>query len=365
MHGFMGRTILAKESALNQSEKNSLKLNNFIFHIIIAKDNSPEYLDAVQLDSSQESFFRDRILDACEGTQYSFKDKENSNFFDNCSAIINGNDGDFVSESRKIASDFCKQHKGTMSDGVFIISKITISSSGKDINLIALLKVDHSKVYRYEQKKDKKGHIEAIITEITNSFVEHKSAVQKWAIIDPSEHFLWDILARERSSSSEIADYFEKFLEAQPRETPSKLTKKSVSTVYQWARNVDSSLMPEDTTPPDYRHRAIQYMHTHDEFDTESFVNSVVSDTNKERKEKARNLLREELTKVGISGQVFETKPGSVPFSKNKGTIKTAEDVTIQWPGKGNAIESGIEVKQLGKNDFVVTIKTTEVIYPE
>jgi hypothetical protein len=356
---------LAKESALSQEEKQSLKLNNFIFHIIIAKNDTPEYLDAVQLDASQETFFRDRILDTCEGTQYSFKDKENSNFVENCKNIVSGDEEGFIKESRKIASDFCKQHKGTMSDGVFIISKISIVSSGKTIPLVALLKVDHSKVYQYKQKKDEKGHIEAIITEIKNSFVEHKSAVQKWAIIDSSEHFLWDILARERSSSSEVADYFEKFLEASPRETPSKLTQKSVSTVFQWARNLDKDLIPEGATPPDYRHRAIQYMHTHDDFETESFVKAVVADQDKTRRAKARKLLEEELVKVGISGQTFETKPGSVPFSKNKGTIKTAENVTIQWPGKGDAQESGILVEELGKNDFVVTIKTTNVTYPD
>jgi hypothetical protein len=103
---------MAIESSLTKKDKELLKIENFIFHIIIAskqdtdvdiKANNTstietkttiskknlETIDEVRLTDSQRAFFRDRIIDASQGTQYIFKNTEKANNIKNyCNFII-------------------------------------------------------------------------------------------------------------------------------------------------------------------------------------------------------------------------------------------------------------------------------------
>jgi len=47
---------MAKESVLTLQEKESIKIEKFIFHIIIENEDEPQYLDEVVISDEQKEF---------------------------------------------------------------------------------------------------------------------------------------------------------------------------------------------------------------------------------------------------------------------------------------------------------------------
>ncbi len=117
--------------------------------------------------------------------------------------------------------------------------------------LLFLVKLDHKKVYEYKLKGNK-----ALLTEVQNTFVEDKSAIQKVALIDISEKVVWDVLVYDRSKPTSITDYFRNFLSVNERETELILTGKAISLVNRWAGQNRAALDPEQE-PSQYKNRAI------------------------------------------------------------------------------------------------------------
>jgi len=342
---------MPKESVLTAAEKKSITIDSFIFHIIIADEEEPQYLDEVVLSDKQKGFFRERFVDASSGTQYLFVDKDSSSLAGHCNNVVNNLNGGFTPASRKIAFDFLSYHKGNTSDGVFIISQVTIL---KNVKLIFLVKMDHPRVLTYNLDESRKR---AIIQEIANSFVEDKKAMQKVAIIDVSTHFAWDVLAYDRHHTN----YFRSFLAVVEREDASLLTRKTVSTVFQWAKTNREDL-PEEEEVSNYKSRAIAYMKNHDTFETSEFINMVVKDEVRERKMRMVSLLEDWLSEQGIAGQEFRPMPDSISSAENRNVRKTEEGVKIEWLGSASA--SGVDIPQSpNPNDdlYHITIKTRNI----
>lgn len=319
---------MALESVLSNEEKASLFIKDFIFHIIIEDENEPDYLDAIELNAAQKNFFRERIIEAASGTQYVFVNKETSQLYASANDIL-GDSENFLHQSKLIASHFHSHHTARTSDGVFIVALVSVKSHGTEVPLISLIKMDHKKVLKYNLQQTSEGR-RATIEEITNSFVEDKSAMQKVAIIDIGEHFSWDILARERGTKEGVADYFKNFLAVTEREHASRLTEKAVKAVRQWAASQTG--LPQDAAS--YKVRAIQYMNTHDSFETESFLDMVVYDNDEKRKKALMIALHDDLAKVGVAGQHFSPKPNILTtrtYTRNK--YETREGVKIEFDG--------------------------------
>lgn len=353
---------MALESTLTDDQKQSLSLDKFIFHIIIADEDTPKYLDFVELTADQKSFFRDRILDVASGTQYVFIDKENSGFVQNTSSILDDVDQNFLPYSKRLASDFCKLHHGSTSSGVFIVAKVTVKVATANVPLIALLKVDHSKVLQYNQTETAEG-TRAVMQEIKDSFVEHPQAIQKWAIVDLSSTFAWDVIARERRKSESVADYFESFLGVEPRETNAALTRKAVQKTLIWAKTIPTDDLPEGETPPNYKQRAIRYMELHDKFDTDQFIRVVIKDNDIERKTKHEAELKLFLEQQGVAGQEFDPMPNSLPARQVQNALVTHENVKVVWQGETSA--NGITIIDNGDNTKKVEILTSSIQYEE
>jgi len=205
---------VAKESTLTQVQKESIEIDKFIFHIIIVENEEPTHLDAVILTDSQKSFFKERIAEVAEGTQYLFIDKENNTLSRN--ALDLSDDDMFIHASKVICNDFKSHHGTNMTDGAFIITTFKMLSTNEEtINLIALIKMDQKKVLEYELEDTAAGR-KAKMREIADSFIESKDAVQKVAIVDTSDTFSWDILAKERKKTEGIADYFTQLSHIKP-----------------------------------------------------------------------------------------------------------------------------------------------------
>ena len=334
---------MAKESALTNRMKESVNIEKFIFHIIIKGEDEPRFLARVDLEPNQVEFFKQRIADASEGTQYNFRERDVGTSL-RCERMVQDTEQLFLPESRSLAYDFHELHRGNVNDGALIVSLFSIDVDGGRVPMIAMIKMDHSRVLEYKINQEAAGQV-ATMNEILNSFIESKSAVQKCAVVDVGDNFDWDVLAYERGKAIGIADYFTAFLKVVESDNASNLTRKAVATVTTWARTNRADL-PE--SPRYYRVRAAQYMEVHDHFDTDSFVDMVVRDEDPERKAHLMGTLHEQLTETGVAGQRFSPRPDSVPDSQKTNKISTAEQVKITWQGS----EEAANINIVGPDDF-------------
>ncbi|MBI9067253.1 MAG: nucleoid-associated protein [Salinivirgaceae bacterium] len=342
-----------KESVLTDAEKDSIEITKLIFHIIIEDRFDPIYLDELEITSEQKNFFKHRLIDASEGNQFVFKDKELSNVYNSCKEIIENPEELFVRKSKKLAFDFKSHHKKTTSDGVFLVSIVRLLN---DKELIFLLKIDNKKVYQYIVKEGNKIN-KATMKEITDTFVEDKKSIQKVAIIDINNNYKWDVLARERNSES-IRQYFMDFLQVQQRETNFDLTKKVVQSTRMWAQ-LNASTLPDDVS--EYKTRALNYINTHTTFNTENFVESVIYEFDFKQREQYQQLLSDHLAEDGIAGQVFTIKPKAVSSKVTKNIRKTEEGVTIEWEGTATDKYIDIPTQKNADGFYHIKIKTKNI----
>ena len=346
---------MAKESVFNATEKASIEIVKFIFHIIIQDQFKPVFHDEVELDEEQIKFFKKRFEDASEGTQFTFIDKTKSAVYKNCVSILEDIPKNFITASEDLTSDFKRHHNKTTNNGVFITAIIKILDKN---DLIFLMKLDHRKVYGYETR-DKK----AIMKEIQNTFVEDKRAIQKVAIIDVNNYFKWDVLAFDRNATGKksLSDYFGNYLEVIERETPSKLTEKTISTVIQWARQNKGFLNPDFETST-YKQRAIDYLLKAKKVKSLDLINAVTADTDQNRRKKLKKTLSHFFDEAGLTGQIYSPNIGSLKAAVKKNVRKTAEGIKIEW--QGSAEEVNIDIpSQVNNNDgmYHITIKTSKI----
>lgn len=344
---------MPRSGTLTSAERDSIRIDDFIFHIILKSEQKPITLSSVELEADQRKFFCDRIAEASEGTQYKFLDKGRGTAA-RCKVIFDDPAANFVKESAEIATDFRDFHSGNVSNGAFIVARFHIQTTGQLVPLIALIKLDHKKVIQYEVEI-KDGKNVATMKEILNSFIESKAAVQKSATVDVGNYFTWDVLAQERGSGTEIADYFRNFLSVIEVENPTFWTEKAVATVAEWASSVPD--LPEHKR--NYRARAAQYMETHNEFDTDDFLKMVVMDGDRARKDRHMQELKAQLTASGVAGQKFPPAPSVVKKYKSSKVV-TAEGVSIQWSGTDKA--ANVHIHDPDANGIItIEIKTQQL----
>lgn len=349
-----------RESVLSRSQLDSLVIEQFIFHVILPerRDNPVEPLDEVILTDSQRNFFTDRLREAAYGTQFVFRD-DATHLRDNCQQLL-ANPTDFVPVSRRLAEDFAGRHRGNMSPGVFVISIAqTLHTENHAVRLVFLAKLDHKLVFRYFLEEGN-GGTRARMEEITNTLVEDKSAMQKSALVDVSETFLWSALSWERQGKpdGDLTDYFRGFLGVRMRETASELTRRTVSTVKQWAVSVPQADLTPGEDAQSIRLRAVQYMKDRDTFDTDEFVNTVVRDEDEARKSRLCASLRDSLISVGIAGQTFRPQHNSLPKKAQRVVYETVEGVKIELTRPKE--DCGVAIEQRN-NGATITIRTTRL----
>jgi len=339
---------MPKESSLSDKVKDSVVIEKFIFHVVIKGEDEPRTMTRVDLEPDQKDFFCQRIADSSEGTQFKFREKDIGTAL-RCQRIIENPEEHFLSESISLATDFQEEHKGNVTDGAFIVAYFTIEVEEERVPMVAMIKMDHSRVLEYKIKQEAGGSV-AKMNEILNSFVESKAAVQKCAIVDVGETFDWDVLAFEKRKKVGIADYFKVFLKVIEADNASNLTRKAVSSTFTWARTHQQEL-PESELPRHYKDRAIAYLEMNDHFDTDSFINTVVKDDDEERKARLMESLREELSVTGVAGQRFSPKPASIPDADKRNKIVTDKNVQVIWSGDEES--AGIRISEPDENGMI------------
>lgn len=207
---------------LTNKDKESLDIESFIFHILLKDQDAPQYLDEVVLNKSQKRFFKKWFATAVTNSiEYEFKDLKRDGSVYKISQSI-GSKPEFIEKSKTLASDFKRFHKGTSSDGILIVSTVTVES-GK---ILYMMKMDYSETFQYKLE-EKGGKSIAILSEVENPINENKQAIQKVAMINISANYGWDVSAQDRQATIgyRIADYFKNFLDVREKEVASVLTR--------------------------------------------------------------------------------------------------------------------------------------------
>ena len=348
---------MSAESALTIDEKTSLTIERFIFHVILHNETQPRFMTEVVLpNAGAREFFRQRIAEAAEGTQYEFlQPPSDQTLKESCERML-ADVSDFVDCSRTVAAHFRQFHSGITSDGVLIVAVVSVMRRGNPVRMVSLLKMDHQQVFRYlEETAD--GGMRARIEELANTFVEDKTAVQKSAIIEVGQGFAWDVLARDRSARDGITDYFRNFLSVQPHASNSRLTQMAVAAVRKWAKTQE--VYPEGEDAAGYRRRAYQYLAGNDVFDTDEFIRSVVQDQEHARRAGMMESLRGVLLEDGVAGQRFRPIPSAIERT-NLVRMKTDFGVRLEWEGR--AEDRGVTLPSERSPDglFHIEIRTTD-----
>jgi hypothetical protein len=341
---------MARESVLSMADKEAIKIDKLIFHIILTEDVKPVFLEELIITEEQQKFFKDRLADAAQGRQYIFT-TNNPPIQTLAKQIINASDKDFLSISKDITDRFKTTHTKNTNDGVFIISIASI----KERKLLFLIKLDHKKVYEYKVKGNK-----ALLEEVKNTFSEDKTAIQKVALIDIDSNVVWDVLVFDRSKPGKITEFFARFLSVLPRETDSDLTKKMQTAAKKWAAENKKDIDPQQE-PSHYKNRAREYLMNADLFDTDNFINAVISDADDNRRNQLKQSFREHLENEGLAGQNFVPKKEALTPKEQKNIRQTAEGVIIEW--MGNIEENNITIpnKPNQNGEYIIEIRTSEI----
>lgn len=337
---------MARESVLTTAEKDAIKIEKLIFHIILKDQIAPIFLDKVIITESQQKFFKARLSDAAQGRQHVFV--ADSLLRPKAVEILSADDDNFVRLSKEIAHQFKLAHTNNTSDGVFIVSVASIGAR----KLLFLVKIDHKTIYQYKLKGN-----QALLEEVKNTFSEDKSAIQKVALVDTSNRAAWDVLTTDRGArgaDNYITNYFRNFLGVNPRETDTDLTKKALSAARKWAMQNKVSIDPKQEISL-YKNRAKEYLLNHDRFDTAEFIEAVIQDPDTDRRENLKNSFHSFLQNEGIAGQTFTPKSTAIPSSVTKNIRKTAEGVRIEW--EGTPKEHGIYIPNTANANGVYEIR--------
>lgn len=340
---------MPQESVLSIAEKEAIKIEQLIFHIILKDDVKPHFLDVLEITKEQEKFFKDRLAESAQGRQYIFSDEESRVYQLSQKIILDPSS--FLEVSKELTDRFKSTHPSTSNDGVFVISFASIHKR----ELIFMIKLDHVKVYEYKLKGTK-----ALLEEVKNTFVEDKSAIQKVALVDISKKVAWDVLVYDRSKPSSITDYFGNFLNVLPRETESDLTKNAMSFARKWASENKDKIDPNQN-PAQYKNRAVEYLSGTDLFATDDYVNYVIHDENKDRRKILKESFKEFIAEKGLAGQTFKPNKNALTRKVKRHIRETAEGVKIEWDGDYS--EKNIEIPNNPDQNgqYKISIRTSDV----
>lgn len=346
------------DSVLTHAQRESLEIVDFIFHVIDPEAPGKVIkLDEVHLQDRQKEFFLDRLRDIAEGTQYIFNQDE-VNLDEQGDQLLNERES-FVEISYALTREFARLHSKNMSAGVFIVSTVKYLAQAHDWKqLVFLVKMDKQESFSYSYK-EVEGKKIAVLNEIPNALNENKRAIQKSALIDPSDHFAWDVLAFDRVKKPFLGDYFRTFLGVVERHQDSDLTRRAYQVVRRWAKSIHKEQLPPREDLNTYRGRALNYLNDHDSFDTDAFLDAVVKDNDEDRKAEHTGSLRNSLAEAGVAGQRFSPQPNSLTKPQRRQVYETREGVTIVF--EGTLEEAGMHIEKLENGGSVVTITTNHL----
>ncbi|MBC8674268.1 hypothetical protein H2136_20055 [Aeromonas hydrophila] len=145
----------------------------------------------------------------------------------------------------------------------------------------------------------------------------------------------------------------------EPRLTNTTLTQKTHRAVRRWAKKLPLEFLADGEDANTLSGRSLNYLLDNITFDTDRFIETVIRDSDPERRQRATASLRHSLIEEGIAGQSFTIMPKAITLKDRKQVYLTEEGVTIYYEGPADA--ANIEVKSLEDGSSTITIKTSKL----
>ncbi|EKO3811028.1 nucleoid-associated protein [Vibrio harveyi] len=345
---------------ITEPMRNSIEIHNFIYHILLKKNQGVDFLSEVSLTEDQKEFFSNMIAEASRGTKYDFIDLERGNLAINCKSILDNQTNDnFVSQSEKIAVDFKAQHDKRMSDGIVVVTSFSMIVNTERKRFVAILKLDYQAVL--QQVRDVTDPTKVSFQQITESLIEDRTAIQKRAIVNIGDTFNWNVIAVERTKSVAkqdtdlaIGDHFQKFLNVKLKESNSSTTRKVITHAAQWATK------QEGLVATDVKSRVINFLEANDErnINLDQVRDLICESDDEERSALLKESFDGYMDDVNLSGAQFTARANSIPKSERKFALKTNKNVTISWEGEMS--KAGIKKEVTGQT-VTITITANKV----
>ncbi len=154
-----------------------ISIQRMIFHVVGPADEDFQLMDEIDAAGFRELFsarIRKRMLETGSISSAKMRGVRPS------LRSVSEDSRKFVQRSKELTEVFQSGHKGAplSSKGAFIVAQL----GGLPTPAFALIKFDDQKVLRYQQTT-KDGRVRAKVTEVNNTFVEDRKAMQKSALI--------------------------------------------------------------------------------------------------------------------------------------------------------------------------------------
>ena len=343
---------------LDDSELDGISIQRMIFHVVGPSDEDFQLMDEIDA-SGFESFFLARIRETNVGNRFNF---------------IGGNVGvlpalrsiaedsnNFVQRSKELTEVFQNGHKGAphSSKGAFIVAQL----GGLTTPAFALIKFDDQKVLRYQQTMTD-GRVRAKVTEIDNTFVEDRKAMQKSALV-VFDSDTGSLAVYDRTNRSNITEYFKTFLGARRLWTPSDATDRLVKSLAATVAE-HRQLMPEDVRRAWRKnlHEATRSRDTVEPGDDLNVFGAQIFGPFWQNEEFRKDIDRE-LHRNRISGEVIEIDKSRIKPPQVR-RLRTRENIWIVYPKQlDDAGTTVVNVDRCADGSATITIRTQGIVDDE
>ncbi|MDR6679519.1 nucleoid-associated protein [Pseudomonas oryzihabitans] len=327
-------------ATLTEEQIASLRIKNFLFHVVHHGEAEPGYFDDVPLGKF-ESFFIARIKETLKGNRFSFLDESTVK-----SEILKWQENDisFLDLSKLLASQFNSLYDKRVTPGVLIVIELFAGEK----RYYSLIKYDSDEVVSFTRNGAK-----AVLAEVVNNFTQSAKSLQKSALVD-LEAAAGDgqVAVIDRQTRSSISEIFRKFLGVERTKKPAELTESLHKAVIKIVTKHKDDFPASFTCRAGDQVRAIAEKQK--EFDLDEFYDQFFgahgSDEIKESYQK-------EIANQGLAGEAFKYVPEALPKVR-KIKYMTQEGIVITVPP---GADSAIKISQDGKTVTISTSKINEI----
>jgi hypothetical protein len=343
---------------LDQDVLDAITIQRMIFHVVGPDDSDLQLMDEIDA-TGFEDFFLDRIRETNIGNRFEFIGEEAGVRPSLRSISQDGNK--FLQLTKELTELFQNGHKGAPSSsrGAFIVAQL----GGLASPAFALIKFDDQKVLRYQRTLNN-GKMRAKVTEIDNTFIEDRRAMQKSALI-VLNGTSGDLAVYDRANKLNITEYFKTFLGVRRLWTSTDATNRLVQAL---SSSVDAhkATMPEDIKRNWRRnlHSASQARETIEPGDDLNVFGSQVFGAFWQD-EGFRKQVDRSLHQKRISGEVIEIDKQRIKPPQMR-RLKTRENVMIIYPTQlDDAGQAVVKVDRGPDGSATITIKTQGILDDE
>lgn len=324
-------------ASLTDEQIASLKIRNFLFHVVHHGKKEPDYFDNVLLGKF-ESFFISRIKDTLKGNRFSFLDNSNVK-----KELLKWQSSEitFLELSKELALQFNEYYDKRVTTGVLIVIELLADQK----RYYSLIKYDSDEVLSFTRNGEN-----AVLSDVLNNFTQSAKSLQKSALIDlDSPAGEGQIAVIDRQTRSSISDLFRNFLGVERTKKPDELT----TALYEAA--IKTVGKHRDDLPPSFTSRAGDHIkeiaEKQKEFSEEEFYVQLFGPY---ASDDIKSTYQKEIVKHGLSGEVFEYTP-TVLHENKKTRYKTKEGILIMVP-------PGAENKfKISPDGMTITISTSQI----